>query len=216
MRMIPLSVKDVLEGEGFTVIRHHGKNDVGTWYARGVFGVPLETLVRLAYKAKLNVVTLHIGWRNAEVHAFCVKQLQSAWPEGHVWLQEIGLVSAPCMTQFNLADVAGLGAGALWLNADRESQLLVLRRALRDRELVDCSLSELLARYLADRKPFSWAATNAAIRAVEIAGIIRQLGLPSARSHFSEVIGNHREQIAHDMYGRGVPDAWIEALEDSI
>ena len=177
----------------------------------------LTTNLRFAYKSKLQVLTMYVGWTQADTRRFVLRALKEAWPSGLEWILETGLLHTPAMLLFNLADqmgwrFAGMPSGGN--DIDFERVLVELSDRLVIEKIRLESSQSLLDCYLGDGKPFGWRSSNSAIRAAEIAGLLHSLG--GDIDCFDSAVKGRINLIAADMFGLGSAEDWNKSLRAMI
>lgn len=168
---------------------------------------------RFTFKPKLRVLTAHVGWRHEAVHSFCLDAIKSAWHEGFAWLSEVGLIDAPCLQLFNLANYMGWPLAGVPVRESRQTYdnaFTHLGKTLSVEGWVRSNVESLLDIYISDHSPFGWRDGNAAIRIAEIAGLIHCLGRDMEILKRSSV--NHLALIQADMFNLGSAEEWVTTL----
>lgn len=177
----------------------------------------ITTYLRFVFKPKMHVLTAHLGWRHRAVHDFCVTALEEDWPRGFAWLKDAGVINAPCLSLFNLADYMGWKLGGMPVGsapAVYESAEVRLAEVLKQSQWMQQDSAGLLARYAEDRKPFGWRASNSAIRLAEVAGLSSCMGAGTAL--FDRCASDHAAAIETDMFGMGTASSWLFALRSRL
>ena len=171
------------------------------------------TNLRFAYKSKLQVLTMYVGWNQTATRRFVIRALKEAWPSGLEWISETGLLHTPAMLLFNLADQMGWRFAGMPVGGDDldfEKTLVQLNEvSVIDKCRLE-SIQSLLYCYLDDIKPFSWRNSNSAIRVAEIAGLLHSLGADF--SCFDLAVRERINLIDGDMFGLGSAEPWTKSL----
>lgn len=204
----------VLEEFDFVPLSYTSAKNGPMWFRKIGASNDLGVCLRVEYGPKFRTLSFSLGWHHEGVRQFCGEALEESWPDGHRWLLESGFLSSPCMNYFNLGEVMGWGLSALLV----DNQDHLADEIFRLCELIDSSgwseytLENLQALYVRNQKPFSWLASNAALRLAEIAAICLICG--TDRSAFEKCAVDYKHLIQADMFGTGVAESWISALRE--
>lgn len=208
-----LRLECMLERHGFLRDESRVEDAATKWFIRSSPDEDVTACLRFVFKPKMHVLTAHLGWSHKAVREFCLTALQSNWPQGFAWLKEAGVVDAPCLSLFNLADYMAWKLGGMSVGGDPavyESAEIRLGEALEGTHWWQQDAQRLLAHYVNDQAPFDWRASNSAIRLAEIAGLSKVLG--AGLAHFDRCASDHQALIETDMFGLGSASVWIASL----
>lgn len=213
-----LDLARMLERYGFLPNSTPGRLDETRWFVgANSKDDAITTCLRFVFKPKMHVLTAHLGWRHSAARDFCLSALEKDWPRGFAWLKDAGVIDAPCLTMFNLADYMGWKLGGMPVGsapAVYESAEVRLAEILEQGEWRHQDSAGLLTCYTDDRAPFSWQASNSAIRLAEVAGLSWSLGIDAAL--FDRCAQDHAAMIETDMFGLGKAASWTVALRTRL
>lgn len=204
----------MLEEHGFSRDLSQRKDSAIGWFVCATPGVEVATYLRFVFKPKLRVLTAHLGWRHEATHNFCLAALESDWPGGFSWLSDAGVLGAPCLSLFNLADHMGWPLAGVPIGEPRSISDMRLGEAIAKGNWVNVDAKALLALYIEDEKPFGWRSSNSAIRLAQIAGLCVNKGRDS--EIFERCAVTHSALIDADMFGLGAASEWIAALRTRL
>lgn len=156
-------------------------------------------------------------WCHSASRDFCLAALEEDWPSGFAWLKEAGVIDAPCLLLFNLADYMGWKLGGIPVGsapAVYESADVRSAEVLKQSQWMQQDSAGLLACYAEDRKPFGWRASNSAIRLAEVAALSSCVGSDTAL--FDRCASDHAAVIETDMFGMGTASGWLVALRSRL
>lgn len=211
------SLETMLKKHGFAPNPQGQRNSETAWFVgTSASGQAVTTHLRFIFKPKLQVLTVHIGWHHEAAHAFCLEALKNDWPAGLTWLSEVGLLQAPCLLLFNLANHMGWPLAGLPIGPQAVYQSAELRfsDALSQAQWNSVGAESLLDCYVADRKPFGWRDTNSAIRLAQIAGLVKSLERDCAV--FDRCAADHLALIQSDMFNLGSATSWVQSLRSRL
>ena len=203
----------MLEMHGFAPDRATG-NDAGTrWYVREDIASGISTHIRIVFKQKLRVLAVHLGWNHSVARDFCLEAVKLDWPRGYAWLEDAGVLSAPCLSLFNLADQLKWCLGGRPISS-MDAVSCNTRNSLSDwlqeRSWSHSGPQALLGTYVADKAPFNWRGCNSALRLGQIAGLSMCLGRDA--QDFDACAAMHISLIQADMFDLGLASEWISTL----
>lgn len=207
----------ILDELGFLQEQETNQDSSTSWFVSPSDDKQVRTYLRFIYKPKLSVLTMHIGWRHEPTHNFCMDVLESEWPRGYLWLSEAGVILAPCLTIFNLAEYMGWSLGGIQLNATTsiyKEEMGHLKDVIKGTDWGSMHVKSLLTLYIEDRKPFGWRASNSAIRLAQIAGLCLSTG--ENRRVFDQCALAHAALIESDMFALGTASSWIASLQKRL
>lgn len=208
------NLEGMLDRRGFLPNATAGRSDETRWF---VCVSPQDdavtTCLRFVFKPKMHVLTAHVGWRHSAAREFCFEALEKDWPRGFAWLKDAGVIGAPCLSMFNLADYMGWKLGGMPVGSASsvyESAEVRLTEVLDQSQWGRQDSAGLLACYADDRLPFRWQASNSAIRLAEVAGLSWFLRADVAL--FDRCAREHAAVIETDMFSMGKASDWTGAL----
>ena len=188
------------------------------WFsAKSTEGNNLSINFRFAFKSKVEVLTMHVGWTQPDTRQFVHRALEKSWPSGLEWISETGLLHTPAMLLFNLAESMKWVLAGMSVRGDDfefERQISVLNSLLEIQNFRAENPELLLNRYLADISPFRWRNSNSAIRIAEVAGLVCFLKFGSDR--FDVAVKEWLTLINSDMFGLGDALTWTDALRSLV
>jgi hypothetical protein len=203
----------LLDNHGFISADFVADDPATRWFVCTHPESDVTSNLRFVFKPKMNVLTVHFGWNHQISRDFCLAALQADWPQGYAWLKEVGVICAPCLSLFNLADHLEWSLGGMPISdvaAVYENAETKLAEWLESRQWFCQDAKELLACYIADKAPFNWRGSNSAIRLALIAGLSNSINRSSA--DFDQCASDHFLLIETDMFGLGTAAGWISSL----
>lgn len=203
----------MLKGHGFLRDPSQQQDLSIGWFVCAAPDTDVTTYLRFVFKPKLRTLSAHLGWRHDLTHHFCLTALKADWPRGFSWLSEAGVLGAPCLTLFNLADHMGWSLAGMPIGEPRsvyESAQMRLGDAIAGSGWMSTDARALLVRYVEDEKPFTWRSSNSAIRLAQVAGLCASMG--SGSEAFEQCAAAHSALIEADMFSLGSAESWIAAL----
>lgn len=210
-------LESMLRGHGFWRMPAQQQDPLISWFACSVQDVDVTAYLRFVFKPKFRILTAHLGWRHEITHNFILTALESDWPRGFSWLSEAGVLDAPCLSLFNLADylswpLAGMPIGEP--QSVYEEAEIRLSDAIERNGWTSTDAKTLLSHYVDDEAPFTWRSSNSAIRLAQIAGLC--VSIDSNGEVFERSVVTHAALIETDMYGLGSAANWIAALRTRL
>jgi hypothetical protein len=206
-----------LEPHGFYQDKSWQGDSATKWFVCAGSDDAVTACLRFVFKPKMHVLTVHLGWRHKAADAFSVTALENDWPKGFAWLKDAGVISAPCLSLFNLADHMGWVLGGMPVGGPLsayESAVVRFGQVMGGSGWGQKDSRGVLACYVEDQMPFGWRSCNSAIRLAQVAGLCAALDEDGAL--FERCAAEHAALIDTDMFGLGSSANWIASLRSRL